>query len=127
MTAIKNGLYNEIIKDALNKLEAEKKKLEVENIRLKTKNKNKITPKIVLSFLQSLMDLDTDLEVQRKRLIDRFVKKIIVYNDKINIYLIAGTETIESDDEVKSELALNDENKEKLYLGNGCLIPECLL
>lgn len=82
---------------------------------------------MALSFLQSLMDLDTDSDVQRKRLIGRFVKKIIVYNDKINIYLIAESETIESNDEVKNELALNNENKEKLYLGNGCLILECSL
>ena len=47
----------------------------------------KLTPKMALSFLDSLMDVDNDSEAQRKRLIDRFVKKVIVYNNRIDIYL----------------------------------------
>lgn len=60
MNAIKNGMYSEVMEDELNDLEAEKHKLEVENIRLKSKNKNKLTPKMALSFLESLMDIDND-------------------------------------------------------------------
>lgn len=75
MAAIRNGLYDEIMKDELNRLEAEKHKLEIENIRLKTKNKNKLTPKMALAFLKSLMDMNITTKSQRKRLIQRFVKK----------------------------------------------------
>jgi DNA invertase Pin-like site-specific DNA recombinase len=125
MNAIKNGMYSEVMKDELNDLEAEKHKLEVENIRLKSKNKNKLTPKMALSFLDSLMDVDNDSEAQRKRLIDRFVKKVIVYNNRIDIYLIAGLDTKEISDDVKDEVLLNNQNNEKLYVGNGCLILEC--
>ncbi|MCR5786855.1 MAG: hypothetical protein K6G28_04070 [Acholeplasmatales bacterium] len=127
MNAIKNGMYSEVMKDELNDLEAEKHKLEVENIRLKSKNKNKLTPKMALSFLDSLMDVDNDSEAQRKRLIDRFVKKVIVYNNRIDIYLIAGSDTKEISDDVKDEVSLNNQNNEKLYVGNGCLILECNL
>lgn len=104
MTAIKNGLYNEIMKEELNNLEAEKHKLEVENVKLKSKNKNKLTPKMALSFQESLMDVDNDSEAQRKRLIDRFVKKVIVYNNRTDIYLIAGLDTKEISDDVKDEV-----------------------
>lgn len=90
MAAIRNGLYNEIMKDELNRLEAEKHKLKIENIRLKTKDKNKLTSKMALAFLKSLMDINSTIESQRKRLIQRFVKKVVFYNDKIDIYLIAG-------------------------------------
>ena len=125
MAAIRNGLYNEIMKDELGRLEAEKHKLEIENIRLKTKNKNKLTHKISLAFLKSLMDINSTTELQRKRLIQRFVKKVVVQNDKIDIYLIAGVDTLDINDEVKDIVELDDKNKEKLYLGNGCLILEC--
>lgn len=58
-----------------------------------------------------------DNEVQRKRLIDRFVKKVIVYNDKIDIYLIAASDTNEICDDVKDEVSLNSHNFEKYMLG----------
>lgn len=50
------------------------------------------------------------------------LKKVVVYNNKIDIYLIAGVDTLDSNDEIKDIVELDDENKEKLYLGNGCLI-----
>ena len=56
---------------------------------------------MAMSFLDSLMDIDNDSEAQRKRLIDKFVKKVILYNDKIDIYLIAGSDTKEISDDVK--------------------------
>ena len=71
------------------------------------------------------MNINATTESQRKRLIQRFVKKVVVYNDKIDIYLIAGVDTIDSNDEVKDIVELDDKNKEKLYLGKGCLILEC--
>ena len=80
---------------------------------------------MALSFLDSLMDVDNDSEAQRKRLIDRFVKKVIVYNNRIDIYLIAGSDTKEISDDVRDEVSLNNQNNEKLYVGNGCLILEC--
>ncbi|MBP5551246.1 MAG: hypothetical protein J6X93_04280 [Bacilli bacterium] len=75
MAAIRNGLNKEIMKDELDRLEAEKRKLEIENIRLIIKNKNKPTPKMLLAFLKSLIDMNSNTESQKKRLIQRFVKK----------------------------------------------------
>ena len=80
---------------------------------------------MALAFLKSLMDMNSTTESQRKRLIQRFVKKVVVYNAKIDIYLIAGVDTLDSNDEVKDIVELDDKNKEKLYVGNGCLILEC--
>ena len=82
---------------------------------------------MALSFLDSLMYVDNDSETQRKRLIDRFVKKVIVYNNRIDIYLIAGSDTKEISYDVKDEVSWNNQNNEKLYVGNGCLILKCSL
>lgn len=127
MNAIKAGIFSDTIKDELSKLEEEKAKLEIENVKLKSKNKNKMTPEIALRFLESLIDLDDDSFSKKKRLIERFVKKVILYNDKINIFLIAGLDTKDGNGEVKSEAPLNLRNNGKLYIGNGCMILECTL
>ena len=74
--------------------------------------------------MHQLRSLNSTTESQRKRLIKRFVKKVVVYNDKIDIYLITGVDTLDSNDEVKDIVELDDRNKEKLYLGNGCLLLE---
>lgn len=87
MNAIKAGIFSGTIKDELAKLEEEKEKLEIENIKLKSKSKNKMTPEIALRFLESLMDLDDDSFSKKKRLIERFVKRVILYNDKIMLEL----------------------------------------
>lgn len=50
------------------------------------------------------------------------MKKVIVYNDKIDIYLIAESDTKEISDDIKDEVSLNNQNNEKLYVGNDCLI-----
>ena len=87
MNAIKAGIFSGTIKDELAKLEEEKEKLEIENVKLKSKSKNKMTPEIALRFLESLMDLDDDSFSKKKRLIERFVKRVILYNDKIMLEL----------------------------------------
>ena len=42
-----------------------------------------------MQFLDTLIDLNDDSEAKRKTLIERFVKKVIVYNDKIVLELKA--------------------------------------
>lgn len=87
MTAIKNGMFNDLLKEELDKLQEKKKTLELENLKIKSKSKSKIGPKTAFKFLDTLIDLNSNTEAKRKALIERFVKKVIVYNDKIVIEL----------------------------------------
>ena len=58
-------------------------------------------------------------------LIQRFIKKVVVYNNKLEIYLIAGIDTIDSNDDNKQEVLINNNSNDKSHVGNGCLILEC--
>ena len=98
MTAIKNGMFNDLLKEELDKLQEEKKTLELENLKIKSKSKSKIGPETAFKFLDTLIDLNSDTEAKRKALIERFVKKVIVYNDKIVIELkVLGDISITND------------------------------
>lgn len=87
-----SGFINESLKDKLTKLEEEKHALELENIKLKTKRKTKITENDVLSFLKSFKDIDIKNEEHKNRIISRLVKKVILYNDKVIIEVYSLSE-----------------------------------
>ena len=110
MNAIKAGIFSDTIKDELSKLEEEKAKLEIENVKLKSKNKNKMTPEIALRFLESLMDLDDDSFSKKKRLIERFVKRLILYNDKImlELYSMEGVAVEKNDNSSSNNTSGSD-------------------
>ncbi len=57
MNAIKAGIFNEVIKDELDKLQEEKRQLEIEQVKLKLKTKNKLKVGDALSFLFSLLSM----------------------------------------------------------------------
>lgn len=96
-------------------------------MKLQLKSKSKLTPEDALNFLHSMIDLDNNTEAYKKRLIQRFVKKVVLYNDRIDIYLIAVNE-LEVD---TVESIIEDMNKERnntnLIVGNGCLVLQCTL
>lgn len=89
MNAIKAGMYNDLLKEELDRLQEEKNRLEIENIKIKSKSKSKIGPEAAMKFLDTLIDLNDDSEAKRKMLTERFIKKVIVYNDKIVLELKA--------------------------------------
>lgn len=87
LNAILCGIVNDSLKQKLNQLEEEKKILEEENIKLKIRINSRMTPEQAMNFLNKLIDFhDTSLEYKRK-LINRLVKKVIVYNDRITVVL----------------------------------------
>lgn len=115
----------------LEALTEEKNQLELENMKLQLKSKSKLTPEDALNFLHSMIDLDNNTEAYKKRLIQRFVKKVVLYNDRMDIYLIAVNE-LEMDVEETNEYSLNS-NKDNnlkdnnLIVGNACLVLQCTL
>ena len=125
INAIAAGIINESMKQKLEKLEEEKNRLENENIKLKLKSNSKITPEIALNFLNSMIDVDNNTFSYKKRLIQRFVNKVILYNDRMDIYLIAVNELTNIDSKIEECTEL--ENNNKLLTGNGCLILQCYI
>lgn len=124
VNAVLAGIVNDSIKKRLDELEKEKKILDEENLKLKTKNASKITPDQALSFIESLIDFDNESFEYKKNVINKLVKKVIVYNDKIKIYILPF-EDLNVKEETKDEVLIKDEVSTKLLAGRGCLILEC--
>ena len=82
---------------------------------------------MILPYLNKLKEFDNETFDYKKKIIDNIVKKVVLYNDRMDIYLIAVNE-LEIDVE---EPATEDTNKERnntnLIVGNGCLVLQCTL
>ena len=127
VNAIASGIINDALKERLDILTEEKNQLEIENLKLQLKAKTKLTPEDVLNFLHSMIDLDNNTEAYKKRLIQRFVKEVVLYNDRMDIYLIAVNE-LEMDTVEPTTEDINEErNNTNLIVGNGCLVLQCQL
>lgn len=87
LNAILSGITNDSLKQKLNQLEEEKRILEEENIKLKIRNNSKMTPEQALDFLNKLIDFENTSFEYKKNLINRLVKKVTVFNDKIIVQL----------------------------------------
>ncbi len=101
--------------------------LELENMKLSLKAKTKLTPEDALNFLHSMTDLDINTEAYKKRLIQRFVKKVVLYNDRMDIYLIAVNELEIDTVDPTAEDNNKERNNTNLIVGNGCLVLQCTL
>lgn len=115
------------LKERLDALTEEKNQLEIENLKLQTKAKSKLTPEDGLNFLHSMIDLDNNTEAYKKRLIQRFVNKVVLYNDRMDIYLIAVNELEIDTVEPAAEDINKERNNTNLIVGNGCLLLQCTL
>lgn len=87
MNIIKAGIINDTIKESITALDEEKKMLEIENLKLKAKMKKELSEEDAMKFLVSLLKMDDNSPDYKKMMLDRFVKKVILYNDKIQIEL----------------------------------------
>lgn len=94
LNAIKQGIISNSIKESLHTLEQEKEELNVKIAKLKSKEKTKITYDQCSDFLFSLVYLDLDVLENKKMLIQRFVRKVIIYDDryKIEFYSIPNAD-----------------------------------
>ena len=124
VNAIASGIYNESLRQRLTELEEEKNRLETESFKLKLKIKNKLTPEEALNFLHSMIDLDNNTQAYKKRLIERFVNKVVLYNDRMEIYLISVNELTNID---QCKIIKNERNNTKLLAGEGCLVLQCII
>lgn len=64
-----------------------------------------------------MIDLDNNTFLYKKRLIQRFVNKVILYNDRMDIYLIVVNELTNIDSKIEECAEL--ESKNRLLTGNG--------
>lgn len=86
LNAIADGIYTASTKDMLEALEAEEGNLQMEIAAMKADRESMITKDMLLSYLESLRDGDvTDPNFQRL-MIDSFLEKAVVYDDKIELF-----------------------------------------
>jgi hypothetical protein len=81
------GIFSETLKNDLTALEEQRNTLEIENLKLKSKSPKKLTKEEISDFIIALTLLDTRSEENKKRVIDRFVRKVILFDDKIDVML----------------------------------------
>ena len=85
LNAIKDGLYNDLTKNELEKLQKEKQDLEIKLATLKNANNSPIDVDKCYHFLYSLLKLDLNLIANRKKLINTFVRKVMLSDEEIKI------------------------------------------
>ena len=82
--AMEQGIITETTKQRLEELEAQKKKLNTEIAALESKKPN-INKEMILAYLKSFRNYDPDRVDHRRKLINHFVNKIYLYDDKVII------------------------------------------
>ena len=130
MNIFKAGFVNDTLKDELTRLDEEKKQLEKEKERLALKSKTKIDVNEALSFLVSLLSKEDDSIEYKQMIIDRFIRKIYLFNDKVSIHLFPSpnqtifqmTETKELKDMETKIVYISEEYS--LYYQGGSLVLE---
>jgi DNA invertase Pin-like site-specific DNA recombinase len=80
LNAMEKGIITDSTKERLEKLETRKNELATNIAIEKSKNKLSISKDEVISFVE------TSLKKNPKVMIDRFVKQVVLYNDKIEIF-----------------------------------------
>ena len=99
LDAIQQGIFTKSTKTRLEELEATKEDLEI-RIANERIAKPKLTEEQLLHFLHKFRVLDMSKQSHRQRLIDTFVNRIYLYDDKLVITFNHkdGTETITLND-----------------------------
>lgn len=82
--AMEQGIITESTKQRLEELEAQKKKLNTEIAALESKKPN-INKEMILDYLKSFRNYDPDRVDHRRKLINHFVNKIYLFDDKVII------------------------------------------
>lgn len=85
INCLKNGINSKSITDELTNLENELESITLEIAKYEAINKNKITREQIEFMFEQFRNEDYSNESMRERLIDTFVHKVILYNDKIRI------------------------------------------
>ena len=93
MKAIENGVFTRSTRTRLEELEAEEEQL-LRNIREEEAKIPQIDKEAILCTLHKYRNMDMRVEKNRERLIDGFVKAIIVYDDHFKVILTYTDEAI---------------------------------
>lgn len=99
LNAIQQGIFTKSTKGRLEELEAAKEELEIKIANEKIA-KPKLTEEQILSYLHKFRVLDMSKQSHRQRLIDTFINRIYLYDDKLIITFNHkdGAETITLND-----------------------------
>lgn len=85
--AIANGMYHESMKEKMNELEASKSALELRISEAQREfNTYSFTKEEIKNFLKHYTDIQKMSPEAQKKAIDMFVDRVVVFNDKANMY-----------------------------------------
>ena len=126
VNAIASGIINDALKIRLDELQEEKTKLEIENVKLKTRNKTRLTINDVLRFLESMKEMNNETSAYNKRMIQRFIKKVVLYNNHMEVYLVPIIRMDNDGSEDKKEV-YDDLANAQVVIENGLLILKFMI
>lgn len=127
VNAIASGILNDALKNRLDELQEEKSKLEIENIKLNARNKTKLSFNDALNFLKTMREMNNETTAYNKRMKQRFIEKIVLFNDRMELYIIPISNTNDYiDEEIKSETE-KDIYDESISIKNGLLVLKYLI
>ncbi len=109
MKAIEKGVFTRTTKARLEELEAEEERL-IKCIQEEEAKIPKISKEMILYTLYKYRDMDMRVQKNRERLIDGFVKAIIVYDDYFKVHLTYTDEPI--DMPTTEEIELMDQSSD---------------
>lgn len=85
MAAIEAGIFTASTKDRLEELEREEEQLKVQLAVIKKELEDAITKEMIISYLESLRDGDVNNKKFQQLMIDSFLGKAIIYDDRIKL------------------------------------------
>ena len=124
VNAIASGIINDALRNRLDALQEEKTRLEKDNIRLKARNKTKLTINDTIAFLKSMSEMNNENRSYNKRMIQRFIKKIILYNNKIVLQMILVNDSIEFNEGINDKIIYINDNI-KMIINGSLFTLEC--
>lgn len=120
LNAIQQGIFTKSTKGRLEELEAAKEELEIKIANEKIA-KPKLTEEQILSYLHKFRVLDMSKQSHRQRLIDTFINRIYLYDDKL---CKAGAR---KEFAMKHSLLTRDEKRAITFLLPGVLVTALLI
>ena len=105
VNAIADGMFHSSMKEKMDNLEARKSKTAIELEEAKRQRKvNLPSKKLVKAYIQKDADIKEKSPEEQKHIIQTYVKKVVVYNDIIEVYTIVDFKSYPSPPPIKSTI-----------------------
>ena len=101
LSAVENGIFNDTTNQRMKELEISKKELEEKIAQTSTQSIQPFNEEQIYAYLLSFKDIDQTNEKAKQTLIEMFIKKVVLFDDRVDIYL-------NSSDDKKTHIKLKE-------------------